>query len=142
VTATHGNHRTAMHIILRSGPAAVAEALALARDYLRATAADEDMQARLSIIVEELVINLVEHGGAPEGDPIELRLEREADEGVRMTLIDGGTPFDPREATLSEVPPERGGGAGIALVLAWAEIVDYASAEGRNRLELVIKAEC
>lgn len=118
---------------------AVAGALAAADAWLRRANADEDLRARLSIIVEELVINIVEHGRTPPGDVIGLTLRTDP-EGVRLTLTDGGDPFDLRDAVRGDdvMPPERGGGAGIALVLAWSRIAGYVRANGRNRLELVV----
>lgn len=91
--------------------------------------------ARLAIVVEELVTNLVEHGGIGEDGLVELALERKAGL-VRIVLSDTGPAFDPREAGANEEIPERGGGAGIDLVRAWTEIVDYGPHAGRNRLRL------
>ena len=94
-----------------------------------------DRTARLSILVEELVVNLVEHGGIGEGELIELVLTLE-DGVVAISLSDGGPAFDPRGMQPGETIPERGGGAGLELVKAWADIVDYQSDNGRNRLRL------
>ena len=93
------------------------------------------LAARLAIIVEELAANLIEHGGVGGDGEIELLLAHEAD-GVRIVLSDSGAAFDLRTAPSEEAIPERGGGAGIDLVRAWTEIVDYHSEPGRNRLEL------
>ena len=94
-----------------------------------------DHAARLSIIVEELVYNLVDHGDIGEDGLIELVLTHE-DGVVGIVLSDSGVAFDLRTAESEEEIPEQGGGAGIDLVRAWAEIVDYASDKGRNRLLL------
>jgi anti-sigma regulatory factor (Ser/Thr protein kinase) len=94
-----------------------------------------DHAARLSIVVEELVCNLVEHGGVGEDGLIELALTRE-DGVVAIALSDSGIAFDLRKVESDETIPDRGGGAGIDLVRAWTEIVDYASEPGRNRLLL------
>ena len=52
-------------------------------------------------------------------------------------LVDNGAPFDLRLAPEpGELPPERGGGAGLALVRAWAQVETYARVDDRNRLEL------
>lgn len=91
--------------------------------------------ARLGIIIEELVTNLYEHGGVRNDDMIEVGLRREG-EAVTISISDPGTTFDPRTVAMQDIPPERGGGAGIGLVKGWAEIVDYRSSGGRNRLDL------
>ena len=71
--------------------------------------------ARLSIIIEELVYNLVDHGDIGEDGLIELVLTHE-DGVVGIALSDSGVTFDPRGAESDEAIPERGGGAGIDLV--------------------------
>ena len=91
--------------------------------------------AKLAIIVEELVFNLVEHGQVGESGEIELLLGHDAD-GVTIVLRDTGVAFDLRTAESEEAIPERGGGAGIDLIRAWAEVLDYRSEAGRNRLDL------
>ena len=98
-------------------------------------ALDAGHAARLAIMIEELVMNLVEHGGLGADGMIELVLTHE-DGVVAIMLSDTGAAFDPRAAESNEAIPERGGGAGIDLVRAWAEIVDYRSHAGRNRLIL------
>lgn len=91
--------------------------------------------ARLAIIIEELVFNLVDHGQIGEDGVIELALTYD-DGVVGIALSDSGVTFDLREAEAEEAIPERGGGAGIDLVRAWAEIVNYEQDGGRNKLLL------
>lgn len=119
------------------GPNAVREALALAEAV--ADPARPGSAARLAVIVEELVYNLLDHGDPLPGATIRLSLTREA-EGVRLVLIDHAAPFDPRDAPhVGTLPPDdRGGGAGLALVRAWSRIVAYSRIAGLNRLELVV----
>ena len=100
----------------------------------RAAVAPETAES-LAIIVEEWVMNVVEHGGCDPASLITLRFEAEG-EGVRLTVCDAGRPFDPREAEMTGPNEERGGGAGIALICAWSRIADYRRRSGRNRLVL------
>ena len=96
------------------------------------------MAARLTITVEELVANVIEHGGA---DEVALDLA-DHDDRIALALADTGVEFDPREASESDLPdPETGGGVGLALVKAWSRIEGYARADGRNRLELSLPKE-
>lgn len=109
-----------------------------ARGFIRRAECGPDAEARLCIMIEELVANIIEHGNAPPESEIGLRIDSLGGD-IGATLSDAGTPFDPREAAApGPLPPERGGGAGIALVLAWAAHVDYARVDGRNVLTLVI----
>jgi len=119
------------------GPDAVHQAVTIARAFGESHALRSDSAVRLAILIEELVYNLIDHGGPSAGDDIRLGLLRETF-AVRIYLVDRGTPFDPRAAPDDAAIPDRGGGAGLALVRAWAKIVDYRSADGSNRLELIL----
>lgn len=118
------------------GPNAVSEGLAAARAFVAAGDLG-DYDDVIAIIVEELLFNLVDHGDAPAGDPIVLGF-RNSPDGVRLSLESGGTPFDPRGAQADRPVPDRGGGAGLALVRAWSRIEASESIGGRNRLRLLI----
>lgn len=116
---------------------AVGKALELVRDFVDRAQCGADAEARLAIIVEELVANLIDHGDAPADSEIRLEVSALGAE-IGVTLSDAGTPFDPRSAELPDEIPERGGGAGLALVRHWAREIDYVSADGRNVLTLII----
>jgi len=119
------------------GPGAIGEASEAARAFGEAQWLGADELARLCIVVEELVANLYDHGGVGEADEVELTLSSEPD-GIGVTLIDPGVPFDPWEAPQPVETPERGGGAGIGIVRAWAELVDYRVTDRGNRLQLLL----
>ena len=105
------------------------------QDFAAQCALDSGHAARLAIMIEELVTNLVEHGGIGEHGVIELALTREGGV-IAIALSDTGVAFDLRASESDDVIPDRGGGAGIDLVRAWADIVDYQSSDGENRLIL------
>jgi serine/threonine-protein kinase RsbW len=135
------NHPTvSIDVRLAARQQAVAEAIGHARDFINRADCGADAEARLCIIVEELVANIIEHGSAPAMSEIGLRIDAIGAD-IGLTLSDAGIPFDPRSVdSPAEVPPDRGGGAGIALVLGWASHADYARIDGRNVLTLVIPA--
>lgn len=116
---------------------AIGKALELVRDFVCRVQCGEDAEARLSIIVEELVANLVEHGDASADSEIRLEVSALGAE-IALSLSDAGTPFDPRTADVPDEIPERGGGAGLALVRHWAREIDYVRVDGRNVLTLII----
>lgn len=120
-----------------SGPSAIHDAVRAARDFAVRAALDPPDGSRLAILVEELVANLYDHGRLAADDVVELALDPAAD-GVSLTLVDPGKPFDPGLAALDTPIPRRGGGAGLRLLRSWAGRIDYRSAEGRNRLTLLI----
>ena len=104
-----------------------------ARAFAEAARLDAQAADSLAIIVEEWLINVVEHGGAAAGSRIVMRLGRGPD-GVRLVVTDAGRPFDPRTVTFQGPNLTRGGGAGLALIQAWCRIADYRRRGGRNRL--------
>lgn len=96
------------------------------------------MAARLTITVEELVANALEHGGAGE---VALELTDHADR-IELTLHDTGVAFDPREAMAPNLPdPDTGGGVGLSLVKAWSRIDSYVRDGASNRLGLSLPKE-
>ena len=114
-----------------------AEASEAARAFGKAQWLAEDELARLCIVIEELVANLYDHGGVTQEDEVELSLISDP-EGIRVIIIDPGVPFDPWEMPQRADMPERGGGAGIDIVRAWAQFIDYGVTDQGNRLELLL----
>jgi len=123
--------------ILLQGSEAVSQATVAAREFGDAQRLTEDELARLCIVIEELVANLYDHGGLTEKDKVEMTLVSEPG-AFRVTIVDPGTPFDPRSASPKRERPERGGGAGIDIVRSWAQFVAYDVAAEGNRLELLL----
>lgn len=112
--------------------------IARSDDFAEAADLSPGMAARLTITVEELVANAIEHGGAGE---ITLGLSDHPDR-IDLILHDNGLEFDPREAPVPDLPdPETGGGVGLSLVKAWSQIEDYARDGDRNRLALSLPKE-
>ena len=120
-----------------SGEHVVKDALRMTHDFGAAQSLSDKDLARLCVVVEELFANLYDHGGLTADHPVTLTLRREP-RGVRVLMIDPAAPFDPRSAPNSDHPPERGGGAGIAIVRAWTEFIDYSATGEGNRLELLL----
>jgi anti-sigma regulatory factor (Ser/Thr protein kinase) len=113
----------------------VAKAIAFTRRFAKTNGLSADAADRLAVVVEEWAANIVEHSGAAPTSLIMIRLQRLAD-GVRIGFSDAGVAFDPRAAIHEGPDPERGGGAGIAMIRSWCEIEAYARRRGRNRLVL------
>lgn len=127
-------HRAGDVVHATLGPAqAVVDAFAAAQ------ALDATTRRRLAIIVEELLINVIDH--ATHGGDIALGFElRHGEDGVAITIDDDSVAFDPRTVAPPELPnPEHGGGVGLAIVKAWGDIISYDSENGRNRLVLCLR---
>jgi len=119
---------------------AVGRALAGARLFAERTGLAASVADRLAVVVEEWVMNIVEHGAPRPDSFISLRFERRPGD-VRVSFTDAGVAFDPRKAVFEGPDMERGGGAGIALIRAWSRFEAYSRRRGRNRLTLVLADE-
>jgi len=89
----------------------------------------DELSERLDLSVHEAVANIIRHG-YDEGaiGSIAISLERVGD-GIQVTLIDQGRPFDPRghrqapfPSTIEEAPV---GGLGITIIRSSADALDY-----------------
>jgi len=107
-----------------------------------------DAQAdRLILSLNEVLANVVTHGGAPaRSAPIRLLLEVESEQqfGIAgMTVSDAGTAFDPtsvpqkaRPRTLDEASP---GGRGLVMIRHCSEWLRYRHEGGRNHLTFGVR---
>lgn len=130
---------TAASLLFPADDQAVRAALRATKGYVEQAALGGETADKLCIIVEELVVNIVEHGAPPAGSEIALDLATAAG-AVILTLSDAGSPFDPREQAAAEVIPERGGAAGLPLVRSWASELDYERRDGRNIVRVTLNA--
>lgn len=113
---------------------------------IRAFLASRGMEARrihtAEVVVEEVLTNIIRHGGPTTGSrTIDVEVIVIAD-GVRLSFTDDGIAFDPRKAPAFDAttPLEHrtGGGMGVHLVRSLAREVRYERTDGRNRLEVAL----
>jgi len=90
---------------------------------------------QLNLILDELITNIVEHGGGCSKCPIEIRMEK-TDSQFKVQLSDGGPPFDPtkgKEADTSLPINERKcGGLGILFVRKLSDCCSYQRKNDKN----------
>ena len=114
-------------------------AVTAAHDFAREENVPEKLAARLAIVVEELVANILRHGAPKEDVFIDGKMEN-LPHGIHLTLIDDGVHFNPKRALRDRSPDaETGGGSGIPLVRAWSDNLDYRCEGGMNWLELYLR---
>jgi anti-sigma regulatory factor (Ser/Thr protein kinase) len=90
-----------------------------------------------------VVANVVRHGTRPDGVTtvsLEVLLQ---DDSVRLTFLDDGPPFDPRErpdpAPARDLEHAETGGRGLMLIRSVCNGLEYArTPEGQNRLTVTV----
>ena len=100
-----------------------------------------DIEFQVDLVLEELVLNVVNHGsGGREG---EIKIDLVSDEeAVTIQIIDDGRPFDPltdapEPDTESSIEDRAVGGLGIHLVRTMMDEVSYRREENKNHMRLV-----
>ena len=104
-----------------------------------------DPQSRFAVelVFEEVVANVLRHGARPKGESrIQVVLSLE-DDAVRLTFLDQGPPFDPRQhpdpAPPTNLESAPTGGRGLLLIRRFSSGLDYLrTPEGQNRLTVTI----
>jgi len=126
---------------------ATREGFANAFDQLRSVLDTLSLSGRprlsLELVFEEVVANVVRHGTRPDGVTtvsLEVLLQ---DDSVRLTFLDDGPPFDPRErpdpAPARDLEHAETGGRGLMLIRSVCNELEYArTPEGHNRLTVVV----
>ncbi len=98
---------------------------------------------RLTLVVEELFTNTVEHGFMGDSDaPVRLELEC-AQDALKLLFEDTAPPFNPlvhdgNPPVGPEAPP---GGQGIRIIRQLAASARHAYEDGRNRLWITLRRE-
>lgn len=108
--------------------------------YSRERGLPQSLRYRLCLIVDELVMNAIMHGGCTgENHTITVELMDCTNE-LLMAIIDTGLPFNPtthaRPQGLKEDAQVPIGGVGLCLVKRLADRMEYARIENHNRLNL------
>ena len=100
-----------------------------------------DIEFQVDLVLEELVLNVVNHGS--RGGEGEINIELVSDpEAVIIQIIDDGRPFDPltdapEPDTESGIDDRAVGGLGIHLVRTMMDDVTYRREENKNYMRLV-----
>jgi anti-sigma regulatory factor (Ser/Thr protein kinase) len=111
--------------------------------FCREQLLEEGAEFDLNLVLEELFVNAVEHGGCKGmDDAVRIRMETAAGE-VRVTFEDRGVAFDPAGAPAPDLRAplreRRPGGLGLHLVRTLAPDIRYERAGEWNRVTLVLR---
>lgn len=102
-----------------------------------------EMVYRVTLVIEELVVNIINHGHDDGVHDIEIAMASEPD-ALTVDIIDDGRPFDPLsdapEPDLDSLLEDRPvGGLGIHLVRTMMDEVQYRREQDRNHTTLVAR---
>jgi anti-sigma regulatory factor (Ser/Thr protein kinase) len=103
-----------------------------------------DLSRKLTLLVEELFTNTIEHGhGRDSDEPVRLGLETQPG-WIALTYEDTAPPHDPfaavqRPDDTMDVDDRPVGGLGILLVATLAQDIEYRRADGKNHIRLVVR---
>lgn len=96
-----------------------------------------DAWSKLSVVIEELVLNIVDYSNS---DYLDVEIMRD-EKCITMRFRDGGVPFNPLEKEVPDfsLPMEdrKIGGLGIFLVTKYMDTVAYEHAGGENILTVM-----
>jgi anti-sigma regulatory factor (Ser/Thr protein kinase) len=109
--------------------------------FCRENGLGEDAEFQLNLVLEELFVNTVRHGGC-EGVENSTRVRlRAGGDGVAVEFADRGLPFDPTAAPAADIhaPLEQrpAGGLGIHLVREIMRDLRYERSDGWNQLSMM-----
>jgi anti-sigma regulatory factor (Ser/Thr protein kinase) len=96
---------------------------------------------QVELIIEELCINVINHGKTDGTQPIKLAIESDHD-AVTIEILDNGKPFNPTKNTksplpLTEIEGAEVGGWGVHLARVFSDEMHYERIDGMNCLTLV-----
>ena len=102
-----------------------------------------DLLFRVSLVLEELGLNIMDYGHDDDAHEIEIALMSEGN-SVTIEIVDGGRPFDPLNDApspdlTSPVEDRRVGGLGVHFVRTLMDQVFYERESGKNRLKMVTR---
>lgn len=100
-----------------------------------------DLVFRINLVLEELGLNIINHGRTDDLGEIEITLTS-GPESITIEIVDNGRPFDPLkdapEPDLDSSVKDRAvGGLGVYLVRTMMDSLHYRRDGGRNHVTLV-----
>ena len=100
----------------------------------------QDLVFRVNLVLEELSLNIMNHGHDGGEHDIDIVLASEED-SVTIEITDDGRPFDPRKDAPppdldSPISERRIGGLGVHFALSIMDDLSYRREQGKNHLTL------
>ncbi len=115
-------------------------------DWLHAQGAPPNGVLRVELVLEELVMNIITHGGTALGAAPTIALQAEASAAsCRLHITDNTPPFNPvttpPRLTAASLEAEIPGGLGLLLLQRYSRNPHYEHRAGLNQLSLTVPFE-
>ncbi len=119
----------------------IPQVIEFAKRYLEERGYSSKAQAKLAVIIDEIVSNVAKFAYGPSMGDVTIRLSTEQDgRVVEIAVIDEGAAFNPLDApqvdSAAAVANRKIGGQGIFLVRSFADEVEYEREDGKNILRI------
>ncbi len=115
---------------------------ALLAEFMDEEGVPPSMAHRVKLVVEELVVNVIQHAFADQARHAILLDVRTEAGGIAVVVEDDGAPFDPRAVPPIDVgkllEAGRSGGLGVAIVKKMARDLEYVRAGEKNRVRAFV----
>jgi anti-sigma regulatory factor (Ser/Thr protein kinase) len=107
------------------------------RRELKVAGFEGDLETQVELALEEAIVNIIKHGYKNSSGNIEIRCLK-LNEGIEVTLIDNGIPFNPLSKSDTFASPQSNsmGGYGIYLIKKIMSKVEYMRNNDQNCLKL------
>jgi serine/threonine-protein kinase RsbW len=131
-------------IELRSERSELSRLLALVEAFGAEHHLSDDAVMNVNLVLDEIVANIIRHGGLDADDRIDVNLALDADT-VSIDVTDPGVAFNPLDAPPpildAPIAERRPGGLGIHIVKSLARTVSYRRASDRNHLSATVPVD-
>ena len=118
-------------------PDALPDAMQSIREFTQSERLDELCRHHVQLIIEEMVVNVIDHGRPPDNQHIDVVLRVEAEQ-LLIEIRDRGRLFDPTQAqapdTSSDIDRRPVGGLGVYLTQMLSDEISYRREHGENTL--------
>ncbi len=114
-------------------------------EFCRGNGLDDSVEFDVNLVLEELFMNTIRHGGCRDQTGAARVRMRAAQDSVQLEYTDRGIPFNPLEAPEAnvQVPLEerQPGGLGIHLIRQIMSDLRYQRSDGENQLTMARRME-
>lgn len=134
--------QTELTITLRNDRREIARLSSLLEEFCAANQLDDDDRLNVNLVLDEAVINVINHGYADNREhDILVRLALTGD-CLRIDIEDDGIAYNPLDAPAPrfDLPVEqrRIGGLGVHIMKTLARTLEYRRLDGRNHLTILM----